>query len=80
MQLWLALYGTTQNAWNEWRRTGVPVLTPAPDAVNLTKTIPRRYAYPTTEPNLNADAYNAAVGSFPYGGTDVHDNRVWWDK
>jgi hypothetical protein len=80
LQLWLALYGTTQAAWNEWRRTGVPSLTPAPDAVNLTKTIPRRFAYPTTEVNVNTAAYTAAVAAFPYGGTDVHDNRVWWDK
>lgn len=80
LQLWLALYGTTQNAWNEWRRTGVPALNPAPDAVNLTKTIPRRYAYPSTEVNINTEAYNAAIASFPYSGTDVHNNRVWWDK
>jgi Starch-binding associating with outer membrane len=80
LQLWLALYGTTQAAWNEWRRTGVPSLTPAPDAVNITKTIPRRFAYPTTEVNVNTDAYNAAIAVFPYGGTDVHNNRVWWDK
>lgn len=79
-QLWLSLYGTTQFAWDEWRRTGVPALTPAPDAVNLTKTIPRRYAYPTTEPNVNSDAYSAAVAAFPYGGADTHDNKVWWDK
>jgi len=80
LQLWLALYGTTQNAWNEWRRTGVPSLIPTPYAVNLTKTIPRRYAYPATEVNVNTAAYNTAIGTFPYGGTDVHDNRVWWDK
>lgn len=80
LQTWLALYGTTQNAWNEWRRTGVPVLTPAPDAVNLTKTIPRRFQYPSTEQLVNGDAYNAAIKAFPYGGGDTHDTRVWWDK
>ena len=80
LQLWLALYGSNQNAWNEWRRTGVPSLTPAPDAVSLTKTIPRRFGYPATEVNVNSAAYNAAIASFPYGGTDVHDNRVYWDK
>ncbi len=80
LQTWLALYGSTQNAWNEWRRTNVPALTPAPDAVNLTKTIPRRFAYPTTEPLVNGTAYAAAIAAFPYGGGDTHDNRVWWDK
>ncbi len=80
LQTWLALYGNTQNAWNEWRRTGVPVLTPTADAVNLTKTIPRRFAYPTTEPQVNGEAYAAAIAAFPYGGGDTHDNKVWWDK
>jgi hypothetical protein len=80
LQTWLALYGTSQNAWNEWRRTNVPVLTPTADATNLTGTIPRRFQYPTTEAQINGDAYSAAIASFPYGGTDVHNNRVWWDK
>jgi len=80
LQTWLALYGTTQFAWDEWRRTGVPVLTPAPDAVNLTKTIPRRFQYPTTESLVNGDAYGVAIKAFPYGGNDTHDNKVWWDK
>jgi hypothetical protein len=80
LQTWLALYGNTQNAWNEWRRTGVPILTPTADAVNLTKTIPRRFAYPTTESLVNGAAYSAAILAFPYGGGDTHDNRVWWDK
>ncbi len=80
LQTWLSLFGTTQNAWNEWRRTGVPALIPSPDAVNQSKQIPRRYAYPLTEANLNQAAYNDAINSFPYGGTDKHDNHVWWDK
>ena len=80
LQIWLALYNCTQFAWDEWRRTGIPVLAPAPDAVNLTKTIPRRFAYPTTEPQVNGDAYKAAIAVFPYGGGDTHDNKVWWDK
>ncbi len=80
LEEWFSLYGSTEFAWDEWRRTGVPVLSPAPDAVNLTKTIPRRFAYPTTEQLVNGDAYKAALAAFPYGGADTHDNRVWWDK
>lgn len=79
-QTWIALYGNSQNAWNEWRRTGIPALTPAPDAVNASQKIPRRYAYPSTEGSINKEAYNAAVSAFPYGSGDDHDNRVWWDK
>jgi hypothetical protein len=80
MQTWLALYGSTQNAWNEWRRTGVPNLLPTQDAVNLSKKIPRRFQYPAKEISLNNAAYKAAIALFPYGGDDNHDNRVWWDK
>lgn len=79
-QKWIALFGSSQFAWDEWRRTGIPNLTPAQDALNISRKIPRRYAYPTTEPNLNVEAYNAAVAAMPYSGGDTHDNRVWWDK
>jgi hypothetical protein len=41
-QTWIALYGSEMNAYNEWRRTGVPALSPAPDALNTPPTIPRR--------------------------------------
>jgi hypothetical protein len=79
-QMWIALYGSEMNAYNEWRRTGVPALVPAADALNPSKKIPRRFPYPSTEVNINGNAYKAALASFPYGGNDDLDNRVWWDK
>ena len=79
-QMWIALFGSEQNAYDEWRRTGVPALTPAPDATNPSKKIPRRYPYPSTEVNLNTANYKAAVAALPYGGNDDVDARVWWDK
>jgi hypothetical protein len=79
-QTWIALYGAGQQGWSEWRRTGIPVLTPAPDAVNPGGQIPRRFGYPTTEPNFNGTNYSAAVAAFPYGGGDVVTSRMWWDK
>ena len=54
IQKWIANYPNGMEAWSEWRRTGFPALSPAPDAVNASKRIPRRYAYPLAEPNLNA--------------------------
>jgi hypothetical protein len=77
-QIWLALYESSMFAWNEWRRTGVPILTPAPDAPNLP--IPHRYGYPLTELSFNAASYNAAVAAMPYNGGDKTTSRVWWDK
>lgn len=79
-QMWIALFGSEMNAFNEWRRTGVPALTPAPDATNPSKKIPRRFPYPLTEPNVNGNAYSAAKSAIPYGGTDDEISRVWWDK
>lgn len=80
-QLWIGLFGSEMFAWNEWRRTGVPTLVPAPDATNPSKQIPRRYPYPSnTEANLNKAAYTAAVAAMPYGGGDTEVGKVWWDK
>ncbi len=79
-QIWISLFGSEMNAYDEWRRTGVPALTPAPDATNPSKMIPRRFPYPSTEVDLNGAAYNAAVAAFPYSGKDDVDGRVWWDK
>lgn len=76
VQKWLALYLQGYEAWAEWRRTGVPALTPAPDALNASGQIPVRHAYPTSETGANTDSYNAAVGA---QGADGVDTRIWWD-
>jgi len=76
-QKWIALYPNGYEAWAEWRRTGYPALTPTPYAVNVSKQIPRRYGYPTSEQTLNKANYDAAVARL--SGGDTHDARVWWD-
>ena len=77
-QRWIALYPNGTEAWSEWRRTGYPDLKPTPYAVNESKQIPRRYAYPNTEATLNTAAYGEAAGRLPNG--DKTNSRVWWDK
>ncbi|MDO6431715.1 SusD/RagB family nutrient-binding outer membrane lipoprotein [Flavitalea sp. BT771] len=78
-QRWVHLYMNGYEAWAEWRRTGYPALTPAPDNNNIP--IPRRQAYPSSEPNINTANYNAAVQTQPgLGGKDDLTGRVWWDK
>jgi hypothetical protein len=75
---WIALFPQGYDAWAEWRRTDVPALSPAPDAINDGQ-IARRYNYPSDEPTLNAANYEAGVA----GLTPAQDNnsaRVWWDK
>jgi hypothetical protein len=77
-QRWVHLFLNGYEAWAEWRRTGFPVLSPAPD--NSGKPIPRREAYPTQERLNNTANYNKVVAEFPYGGADDLNTRVWWDK
>jgi hypothetical protein len=77
-QKWVAIYPDGRSGWTEWRRTGLPVLTPTPKATSSSKQIPRRYTYPSVEYNLNRESLNAALGRL--GGPDTQDGRVWWDK
>ena len=54
--------------YNDWRRTGFPVIPLAPNAV-LTE-IPRRYLYPQSEVNTNPNPLQSAKLT----------DRVWWDS
>jgi hypothetical protein len=64
--------------WNIWRKTGFPVLTPAPDAVNSSKQIPRRYTYGQGEYGTNSIEVKAKAAAMP--GGDTQDAKVWWDQ
>lgn len=76
-QRWVALFFQGTEAWNEWRRTGYPVLKPAATTLNGGTDIPRRLAYPVTETTLNAKNYAEVVAR---QGADDQYTRVWWDK
>ena len=59
--------------FSDWRRTGIPELTPANP--NLTSgVIPRRWPYPANEIATNSENVQAAS----QGGASLTD-RVWWD-
>ncbi len=63
--------------WANWRRTGLPVLTPTNYPGNATGgTIMRRLIYPVSEQGLNVN-YKAAVAA---QGADLFTTRMWWDK
>jgi len=74
---WVHGYLNSWEVWNDWRRTGFPTLSPAPDAVDP-RGIPRRWGYPTTEAALNKANYTDAVAAM--GGSDHNYARMWWDK
>ena len=70
---YISLFSQGVEAWTEWRRTGVPNLTPAIDGA--ISEIPSRYNYPTTEPSINKDNYEAAVAA---QGEDKLTTSIWW--
>jgi len=63
-QKYIALFYQAE-IFNDWRRTGLPVITPNMQGLE----IPRRYPYPTEEITYNPNTP-------PYGNIW---NRVWWD-
>jgi len=65
-------------SWNNWRRSGYPVLTPIVYPGNVTNgVIPRRMIYPQTERTANGTNYLAGVTTLQ--GGDFLTSRVWWD-
>lgn len=85
-QAYLASYPNGRAGWNIWRRTGYPVLTPAPDPLNAAHTqVPRRYTFvPATastfsEYSLNAENLAAAIARLT-PAKDEQESRVWWDQ
>jgi hypothetical protein len=78
IQQYIAVYPNGIYAWNIWRKTGYPVLTPSPNAANESKQIPRRMKYHNSEFTSNPDAVNEAVARLEGGNSDVA--RIWWDK
>ena len=54
--------------YNDWRRTGFPVIPLVPNATQ--PEIPRRYLYPQSEANTNAN---------PLQSSTKLTDRVWWD-
>lgn len=81
LQQYITWYPDGIQAWSNWRRTGIPALTPTPNATNSTcgYTIPRRYIYGSNEDRTNFANEQAAVNG-SYNGSNTECQRVWWDK
>jgi hypothetical protein len=79
-QRYVAHYPDGLQAWNIWRKTGLPALTPAPGATNTSKQIPRRYVYATSESTSNKASFEAATSAERLPGGNTQDARVWWDR
>ncbi len=85
-QAYLAGFPNGRAGWNVWRRTGYPVLIPAPAPLNAAHTtVPRRYTFtPATastfsEYTLNPAGVASSIATLVPAG-DLQENRVWWDQ
>jgi hypothetical protein len=74
LQKWIALYFNGLEAWFDWRRTGMPAITPGPSNLNNNK-VPIRYIYPLSEQSLNTANRAAAVQR--QGNTDDLNTKMW---
>lgn len=72
-QRWLSHFPDGNQGWSEWRRTGFPILAPAPG----TTQIPRRIPYGQNEALFNSANFATAAALF---NNNSKDAKVWWDK
>jgi len=63
-------------AYNNYRRTGVPVFLTGPGTANSGR-IAKRWQYPSTERTSNAENYNAALTSQFGSTTDDINSEMW---
>lgn len=75
---WVALFPMGFQAWSEWRRTGYPILVPAPEPFN-DGSIPTRYLYPSDEPGVNTANYEAALEQLT-PPQDINTATFWWQE
>lgn len=71
-QKWLSLFMVGAEAWFDFRRTGLPVLVPGPNAV--LNELPSRIQYPSSEQVLNKASYDAVIAS---QGPDENTTKMW---
>ncbi|MBX2817607.1 MAG: SusD/RagB family nutrient-binding outer membrane lipoprotein [Saprospiraceae bacterium] len=71
-QKWLSLFMVGLEAWFDWRRTGLPQLTPGPDAI--LPNLPVRIQYPDNEQVLNGASLEAAISR---QGPNEITTRMW---
>ncbi|WP_291871280.1 SusD/RagB family nutrient-binding outer membrane lipoprotein [Maribacter sp.] len=79
-QYWAStgMIGNFVEAWNNWKRSDYPVLTPVNYSGNFSGgKIPVRQPYPSGEEFTNTENYKEAIGRI--GGPNDWTTKVWWD-
>lgn len=78
-QKWIAHWTTAQEAWFDWRRTGLPDLKTGPAAMRTV--LPVRWYYHTTgeidKNRANAEAAIERLEATSYQGNDQSKNSAW---
>jgi len=78
LEKYKAMYGSNPiQAWNDYRRTGFPVLVAnaqGENGSNPSGIVPRRFLYPDSERLSNTDSYNAAIAA---QGGHLLDVDMW---
>ncbi|QJW91118.1 SusD/RagB family nutrient-binding outer membrane lipoprotein [Spirosoma taeanense] len=76
-QKWIALFGQGLEAWTEYRRTGLPALSPS--VINTNGgVIPTRLPYPGSEESLNYKNFSEALTR--QGGKNDMKFKLWFAK
>jgi len=78
-QIWATtgIFANFVEAWNNWKRSGYPELTPVNYSGNFSSgQIPRRQLYPASESTTNPVGLANGISSM---GGDTWINNVWWD-
>lgn len=80
-QKYIAMFWVGYEAWNDYRRTGYPVLRIGSETQN-DHVLPTRFSYPERTSSTNPDNYAIAVNRLKtmYKGTDNMKTPVWWSK
>ncbi|PWJ59492.1 SusD-like starch-binding protein associating with outer membrane [Dyadobacter jejuensis] len=76
-QKWISLFGQGIEAWTEFRRTGIPTLSP-PLLNTNGNVIPTRLPYPTSEESLNYENFSSALSN--QGGQNDMKLKLWFAK
>jgi hypothetical protein len=74
-QKWVAMTFKGAEGWFDFRRTGYPAFVVGPMAFQ--PQFPVRYAWPTSEQDVNLDNYKAAISVF---GADDINTKMWYLK
>ena len=65
---YIALFGVTNEPWNDWRRTGYPAISIPANAESGVTAVPRTLFYPQTEIDLNPNNPGQKNASLQTGG------------